>query len=197
MHLFDELLLISTLAKLPFPGAVAFACAAASRQLGNYERAASLYSWPVLRPREIVQLAWEEMSNPQSNWEGLLNEVMDLMPEENENWSIHHSLADDALSSLAYAIRCLRTGDTMEAVWSARRAYEAADQVAIRLLGTVPDTSDAEARVVAHHVVQRELSRQYEDITLLRQAQYHMVRTRALASSLLSDQEVAALMSPR
>ena len=72
---------------------------------------------------------------------------MGLLPAESDDWVIGNALADDALSSLAYAIRCSLTPEPQEAAWAARRAYEAADQAAMRVLGVQPGLPNTEAAI--------------------------------------------------
>jgi len=117
-----------------------------------------------------------------------------MLPEESDDWATKkHALADDALSSLAYAIRCLLTPEPQEAAWAARRAYEAADQAAILVLGVHLGSPNAEAAIKAHSFVQRELARQQTDISLLRADSVDEVQRRAFAAELLTSEEVASL----
>ena len=119
---------------------------------------------------------------------------MSLLPEESDDWVIGHALADDALSSLAYAIRCLLTPEPQEAAWAARRAYEAADQSAIRVLGALAGSPNTEAAIKSHGFVQRELARQRMDLHLLRTDSVDEVQRKAFADQLLTAQEAAALV---
>lgn len=193
MYKFDESLLLEQITPLSSQARVAFAAAAATRQLGNYERfSRNLNPQNELIPRKIVTQLWEDLQLIQirrAKWQTKLDEVMDLLPEENDDWMIAHTLADDALSSLAYAIRCLLIPEPQEAVWAARRAYEAADQAAIRILGVHPGSPDTELTISMHVFVQRELSRQQNDLSLLRREDIKAVHNIALTSDLLNDSE--------
>src|SRR5262249_12079900 len=146
------------------------AAASATRQLGSYERLVSrLGKVKAGRPREIAMHLWKDVRSAEidhATWSKILGEVMNLIPEENDDWTGVEALADDAVSSLAYAIRCLLTRSSQEAVWAARRAYEAADQAAIRTLGVQPEPHTEET-IKAHTFVQRELARQRNDLSLL------------------------------
>jgi hypothetical protein len=196
---FDEKELILSLTSLPSSKLTAFAIAAATRQLTSYERFASKFGLENFqRPREVIDRLWADQQSEVSDrplWSGLLEEVLALIPEEGdgEPWSIDHSLADDALSSLAYAIRCHLAPDPQEAAWAARRAYEAADQAAIRALDVQPGSSMVEAEIRAHAFVQRELERQREDLASLRRGLVDEVKRRAADRPLLTEQEVQTL----
>ena len=198
MYSFDENALIGELGALSSRARIAFAAAAATRQLGNYERLArESESGNEQRPREIVAQMWTDLRAEvidRAAWSERLDEVMSLLPEENDDWVIDHALADDALSSLAYAIRCLVTTEPQEAAWAARRAYEAADQAAIRILGVQPGLPNTEAAIKSHGFVQRELARQRNDLSLLRVDSVDEVQQQAFAGELLTEQEAASLV---
>jgi hypothetical protein len=89
-----------------------------------------------------------------------LSRCMELIPGEDEEPSVdEQAYADDAASAIAYALRTLDSGESQEAAWAARRAYEAADHHVMYRLGL-----EGESQVLAHPVVQTELSRQHRDI---------------------------------
>ncbi len=168
---FDENILVNELGKLPLCGRIAFAAAAATRQLCNYEWYARRFN-PIreLRPREIAIQLWEALltdSFDHPEWALILDEVMGLLPEEGDDWVIRHALADDAISSLAYAVRALLTSEPQNAAWAARRAFEAADQAAIRTLGVQPGLTNTEIAIKSHTLVQREIMRQRRDLDFL------------------------------
>lgn len=198
MYSFDENALVGELRGLRSQARIAFAAAAATRQLGSYERLArALKSGNEQRPREIAAQLWADLQAApvdRDTWSALLDEVMSLLPEESDDWVIGHALVDDALSSLAYAIRCLLTPEPQEAAWAARRAYEAADQAAIRLLGVQPGLPNTETVIKSHSFVQRELARQQNDLFMLRADSVEEVQRQAFIDELLTEQEVASLV---
>lgn len=201
MYSFDERVLVSELAALSNPAQIAFALAAATRQLSNYERFAREFDpGNEQRPRQIVNQLWVDLRNPavdSTAWSVRLDEVMGLLPEEEDDWEIGHALAEDALSSLAYAIRCRLTPEPQEAAWAARRAYEAADQAAIRVLGVQPGLPNSEVTILAHEFVQRELICQQTDLLALRNDLIDEVQRKALTVELLNDHEAATLAHDR
>jgi hypothetical protein len=168
MHGFDEAILVAELATIPAGRQLAFAAAAAIRQLESYEwYARRLCPDAIARPREIAMMLWDESPGERHDWAECLAEVLGLMPEESDEWTVFHSLAEDALASLAYAIRALLTADPQEAAWAARRGYEAVDQAAIRLMGIHPGPQEAEQAILKHALVQQELGRQRRDLLLI------------------------------
>ena len=198
MYSFDENALVGELGALSSRARIAFATAAATRQLGNYERLAhESEAGSEQRPREIAAQLWTDLratAFDRAAWSARLDEVMGLLPEESDDWVIAHALADDALSSLAYAIRCLLTPEPQEAAWAARRAYEAADQAAIRVLGVQPGLPNTEVAIKSHGIVQRELARQRNDLSLLRADSVDEVQRQAFADDILTEQEAASLV---
>lgn len=197
MHSFDEHVLVGELDALPGWAQIAFAAAAATRQLSNYERVAlKQESESIHRPREIADHLWSDLRTSaidHAAWSTRLEEVMGMLPEESDDWDISHALADDALSSLAYAIRCLLTPNSQEATWAARRAYEAADQAAIRILDVQPGLPNTEAAIKSHEIVQRELTRQRNDLSLVCFDSVEEWKQRAFLEQLLTEQEAITL----
>jgi hypothetical protein len=74
------------------------------------------------------------------------------------------SLVEDAQAAAAYALRCAVGGDVMNAVWAARRAYEAADRYAGLRQNVTAFTDAAEEAILGHPTVQSELRRQRRDV---------------------------------
>lgn len=197
MYSFDETVLVDELGMLPSQARIAFA-AAATRQLCNYERVArELGEESAQRPREIAAQLWADLrviAIDREAWSVRLDEVMRLLPEEGDGWVIGHALADDALSSLAYAIRCMLTAEPQEAAWAARCAYEAADQAAIQSLRVQPGLQDTEVAIKSHGFVQREFARQRSDLSLLGTDSVDEVQRQAFANQLLTEKEAATLV---
>lgn len=171
MIAFDEVVLNSELTQLPHVARVALAAAAASRQLHNYESICHLIGLTHADvPVQIVADLWNIVfikKFDETDWKSKLDIVMSLYPAETEHWTLKHALAEDALSSLAYAIRCLLSGDSQEAAWALRCAYEASDQAAIRISDVGLSGANAEQIILSHQFVQRELQRQRRDVMLL------------------------------
>jgi uncharacterized protein YjaG (DUF416 family) len=199
MFSFDEKMLVAELAGLSEHAQVAFAAAAATRQLDSFERFARATGMDEQRPREIALLLWDALQRQpidSSGWSSILDEVMDLQPEEDSGHWVSRALAEDAISALAYAIRCMSTSNPQEAAWAARCAYEAADQAAIRALDVQPGSPTSEALIKSHEWVQRELLRQNRDLTLLISGQETAIselQDHAFAETLLTESEALSV----
>lgn len=201
LHHFDETQLSDDLSKLPAKSRMAFAAAVASRPLGTCERfAGPLGLANGGRPREITVQLWGALrgdSSERATWVVALEEVMNLLPPATESASFAHGLLDDALSSLVYAIRCLLTPQADEAAWAARCAYESIGRAALHALRVPAGTPQAEAQVLAHPWVQRELERQRRDLAALLAdrsvAAIHALQQRVSAEDLLTADEALTL----
>jgi hypothetical protein len=114
---------------------------------------------------------------------------VDLSPEAGgDNW-VSSAFADDALSSVAYTIQSAVEAKSQPAAWAARRAYEAADQAAIVLLGIKPGSPLAEAKIASHSIVQTELDRQDRDLRRLRTGLLRDVYRLSLDEEIISNDE--------
>jgi hypothetical protein len=90
---------------------------------------------------------------------------MCLIPSEDEGvWIQEQAAAEDAGAAVAYALRCRQNGRSQEAAWSARRSYEALDHYVATQENIDMDIPGAEARVLAHPLVQAELAHQRRDL---------------------------------
>jgi uncharacterized protein YjaG (DUF416 family) len=198
---FDERFLVSELESLSDRAQVAFATAAATRQLTSFERLArKLKLKDEHRPREIASRLWDDLTisaAADAEWSGMVDHLLEILPDGSEELWLERALADDALSALAYAIRCRLTLAPQEAAWAARRAYEAADQAAIRITGVQPGSFNAEAELNSHHFVQRELARQQMDLRLLRVGSIEDVRLQAFTNEMLTADEAVSLASKK
>jgi uncharacterized protein YjaG (DUF416 family) len=174
MYNFDETQLLQQLAIQPALARSVFALGAATRLLNCYELfAIESGVTNAQRLRQITNEVWGNIYSADIRKEfliGAIDGVMELLPDTDESdalW-LHRALAEDAVSALAYAIRSLAAPDEQqEAAWAARRAYEAVDQAAIWSLGVQPGVVENEKTILNHAWVQRELSRQQRDISLL------------------------------
>jgi uncharacterized protein YjaG (DUF416 family) len=171
MYAFDESTLNGQISRLPHLARVALAASVTNRQLLNYEAIGnSIGINQTALPSQTMAQLWSVLQNSkfdQAEWKSKLDIVMSLIPDESEQWTLKHALVEDALSSLAYTIRCLLSGDSQEAVWAFRRGYEACDQAAIRILKSDLSNGKSEDFILAHYFVQRELERQNRDVKLL------------------------------
>lgn len=111
-----------------------------------------------------------------------------LLPSEDDAWQAGYPYAEDAATAIVYCLRLVHSGDTQEALWVARRLYEATDNFVLSGAGLTLDQPGSEALILAHPIVQAELTRQLRDLDDLAGAQvvagdsremYSMIRRRA------------------
>lgn len=152
----------------------AFAVACAERLFPAYLEFANLMKQG--KPdilRRVLTLLWDDLEGKpmsQQDVNAQLTAVMDLMPSDDaDKWGPEQAAAEDAVAALAYALRCRDTGSADEAVWASRRAYEAVDQYVMQQETVTTNSNQDEEHILAHPLVQQELSRQQRDLDELAQ----------------------------
>lgn len=165
---FDEKALAGQLRTVPPLHRVVFASSCAtrlSRAYRTFHAKTGLGDPEVIR--EALKLLWEWTRgerHERARYERQLASVMEVMPEEGDSSAPEFPYAEDAASSVAYALRTLLSEDPREPAWSARVVYEALDQYVIRLRGVDVNARDAERRIIAEPLIQVELDRQQRDV---------------------------------
>ena len=185
MQEFDEAELVQRLRTLPRNGRIAFAAACAERLLPAFNAFWQTHHDRPAPLRGILDWVWADPSGEVSfgaNADEALQTCMALIPDEDDEWTDGQPYADDAASSLAYALRAIRSGGAeQEAAWAGRRAYEAVDHFVRHHFGI-----EDEDAIMAHPLMQAELSRQRKDLEDLGTSAgdaIHRVRDRAAADS--------------
>jgi uncharacterized protein YjaG (DUF416 family) len=168
---FDEGKLVDELERLPPRLRAAFAAASAERQLPAYARFSTLAGAGVPdRLTGVLRSVWDDIETLQPNGSALREQLdlcMSLLPEEEERVSEECAYANDAVASVAYAIRARLSGDSREAMWAARRAYDAIDHYVVTRLNLKIIERANETRIVEHPLIQAELRRQQVDMAQL------------------------------
>jgi uncharacterized protein YjaG (DUF416 family) len=170
MQKFDESKLVSELERLPAPLRVAFAAACAERQMIGYRLfcAQTRQGDP-----EALQHALDDVwENPDpkrgvTTLEDQVEAIMNLIPREDGfagSWTQQATNAQNAGMSVIYALRTRISGETQEAAWSARVAYEALDNFVINQKRIDMNEPGAEHQILCHSLVQAELARQRRDL---------------------------------
>jgi uncharacterized protein YjaG (DUF416 family) len=155
--------------QLPNPLRGAFAAACAERLLPAYHKflARSNRGDPCILEQILTRL-WKDLSGEpmsEAETEAQIDACVELIPREDDGpWVAEQAAAEDAVAALAYALRCRRSGLAKEAAWAAGRAYEALDDYVINHEDVDTNIAGAEARVLAHPLVQAELARQQRDL---------------------------------
>ena len=165
---FDEVYLVNRLAKMDTTKRVAFAAACATRLLPLFEQyAVNFFSEGSETIRKALNLVWRSVTEGIWNHEiinNLIENVMDIMPEEDIEWTPLHAYAEDATASTAYTLRALISNNPREAGWAARRSYETVDLAAQKIIDFKPDKKDSEIQLLSHPLIQQELQRQKQDL---------------------------------
>lgn len=168
---FEEPTLMMKLDKLSRLDRAAFATACAGRLQEAYAKFAMRTGrGDSAAFTAILGTLWNDLAGGKADSETdqLVEESMRLIPQEDENeWALDQAAAEDAGSALTYALRCRRSGSVMDAVWAARRAYEALDQYVINHENIDPNLPGSEVLVAAHGLIQAELKRQQRDLNEL------------------------------
>ncbi len=137
MFSFDEPLLKLQLDRLPPQARVAFAASCTQR----LRSACHVFAADLGRPQtadhfdDVLGYVWAHiLVKPDiSTLERLFAEVMESIPDEDApQWMQTTPYGDDALSALAYTLTCLKSGDSQDAAWTARRLYDALDCDVVR-----------------------------------------------------------------
>jgi hypothetical protein len=199
MFSYDKRRLLGALAALPPEARLAYAAAAATRLMPACERFAFVAATGREgRARDIVAELWQCIltDDPaQQPWPDVLDEVMGMIPGKEAEGGLLTQMAEDALASLAYAIRCLLVDDAAQAEAAVGREYDATDQAAIKTMGVVPTSPKKEAMLLAHPLIQRALGRQQQDLTLLRHGDVAELLRQAVANPTFTEQELTAFSS--
>jgi uncharacterized protein YjaG (DUF416 family) len=193
---FTETSVKDRLAHLSPRGRAVFAWSCSARLLPGYLKwhdevgtlPASFVKDMLVRIGEQLRNAPEDQTFHELDSE--VDTLLELMPTENSAWSPSHPIAEDAVASLAYTLRSMATGDPQESAWAARRAYEAADQLAILDLAREGSELPDERRLLIHSAVQKELARQEYDFGLISQGNIIAIIDSASMRSIFDYQQV-------
>jgi uncharacterized protein YjaG (DUF416 family) len=166
---FEEAQLVKTLDRLPRELRVVFAAACAERLLPAYavfsERAGR--GNPTALRQSLTSL-WDDLDRNRLTdveVQAMIDACMASIPKEDDvPWVPEQASAEDAGAAVAYALRCRQNGQSQEAAWAGRRAYEALDHFVVNFEDIDVNKPGAEARVLGHAAVQAELTRQRRDL---------------------------------
>jgi uncharacterized protein YjaG (DUF416 family) len=166
---FEEAQLLSKIEHLSRHDRTAFAGACAERMLRAYSKFSDRTGWGnPAKLREILTRLWSDLAGDamsETEADAQIHETVELIPGENDRpLVLEQAAAEDAVSAVAYALRSRQSGLSQEAVWAARRAYEALDHFVINHEHIDTNSAGAEARVLAHPLIQAELLRQQRDL---------------------------------
>lgn len=148
---------------------VAFGAACAHRVEPAYRAYARVATMDQAFLGQTLERLWSDLKHEKklrdAEIASLIAACIALVPEEDpERPFILTAVAEHATAATAYALRARQSFAAQEAAWAARRAYEAADQYAIRDLAISQAGEENERLILSHPVVQAELERQRRDL---------------------------------
>jgi uncharacterized protein YjaG (DUF416 family) len=109
---------------------------------------------------------------------------LSLMPIDQADTDPNRLCAENAIASIAYAIRTQLSGDSQEAVWAAARAYETVDGYVISRLNRTIVDRDIEPQILAHPLIQSELQKQRRDLVEMRDLAKNSKEYRAIIADI-------------
>jgi hypothetical protein len=160
----DETTLTEDLASIPREAGVAFA-AACARRLTAASQANGIDVTLVLSA--VDRLREFAVGRDIGDVAELEAKLIAIMPDEDDCADLPDFVYGDAIASTVYTLLYASGGDVQNAVWAARRAYEAVDLCAGRTVEGTVFTPDVEAATLGHPWVQSELRRQRRDLQSL------------------------------
>lgn len=198
---FNEQALVKELDRLPSPLRVVFAAASAERLLPAYTRFSRRTGrGDATALTAILERLWQDIQGSRMDAQQVQENVdvsMSLIPQEDSGpWAPDQAWAEDAAAAVTYALRCRQSGQSQEAAWAARRAYEALDHFVISQEGIEATKAGAEEQVLAHPLVQAELLRQRHDLDELLAADDQDVVRVAKRMHMKAQAESEAVFNP-
>jgi uncharacterized protein YjaG (DUF416 family) len=171
---FEEQWLRGELDRLPRTHRAAFAAACAERLFPAYVRfSEEARTGDVETLRGALSRLWQDLAGDalsELEIHGAARRCLALVPPE-EPWLESQPSAEDAAASVVYALQSRVNEGSQEALWSARRAYDALDSLVRGDRPAVPVTASPDQRALEHELVQAELARQARDLQELLDAQ--------------------------
>jgi hypothetical protein len=161
------------LASLPRRLRTAFAAACTQRLMPGYTRFASGNFKP--NPQQAMKILdelWNDIENGSSD-PGKLKRDFEicetLIPGDDVSYFDGFEYVEDAMVSLAYAIKSELEGGAEEAMWAAERGESSLFRFVEGLVGDVESRADM-ARIYSHPLMQTELRRREADLADLQSA---------------------------
>jgi len=172
-YIFQENELRDRLATLPCWKIVAFALCCAERLMPAYVRyseKAALNTEDSELYANALALIWNQLldqENPRHEIENMVQKCLDSIPTEDRAWELGEPYAEDAGAAVTYAIRSWLSCSAQEAVYAARRIYEALEHFVTNAVGTIPQSDADKQQIHLNPLIQQELSRQKHDLEQL------------------------------
>ncbi|CAD85170.1 DUF416 family protein [Nitrosomonas europaea] len=167
---FSESKLKEILDQLPIEAQSAFAASCAQRIFTcyvEYARVAKSKKVDLDAYSEAISYVWNAViagNHDAIILNGLLERCMAVLPSEEDAWESGTPYAEDAAAAIIYSLRSLASGCPQEAIWAAKRVYEAVDNFVVNTYNVNTNATDGEKFILDHPIVSNELSRQLRDL---------------------------------
>lgn len=163
---YSEGMLLARLEVLPTTQRRLFAVGCAELLLSEYREGAVGHDSATLMA--ALDLAWRCVEHVPTDVDidreiALLS---DSMPDPDE-YSDQNAIVENVYAAAIYALRCVRSGASQDAIWAARQGYEAADLQAQLRLNPDLNAPGAEQRLLASSEVQTALAAQEKLLDIL------------------------------
>jgi hypothetical protein len=169
---FDEEKLVRELGELPKNLRAAFAASCAQRLLPGYMRyATDSTNANMAALSQALANLWKDIEEDRADVASLTkchDLCLSLIPGDDKGYVPGQEFAEDAAASVAFVTRVKLTGDSQEAAWAARRAYDALDHYVIERFNVDTAAPAAQLLIDSYPIVQSEFRRQQTDLVELR-----------------------------
>lgn len=173
MKTFDEKALNIRLAKLSTKSRVAFAACCATRLRPAYRAYhVKTEAGDLTILDAALAFVWLSIDGPQdvnkSVAESHIEQVMALMPQEDDKWTELSKFAEDSVAAVAYALRCSMRNNpseaAKEAAWAARRVFESVSSYITETKSIDLNRKGFSELIDREPIMQMELTRQARDL---------------------------------
>ena len=113
--------------------------------------------------KEALDSIWQDVQGrplTKAELETILDRCEPLIPTDEEDTTEDAAYAEDAATSIAYAIEARLTDDAQKAAWAARRAFEAVDYFIMCQIGSTTIEPEHLRFALSQPIVQAKLRRQ-------------------------------------
>lgn len=188
MLTYDKGEVLRQINSLPPNERLAFAAACCERLLPNYLAFKNDVGWGDEKPlRNALDRVWEYASGAviiPDDVRALLPVCESVTPDADDFQVLLTGPAQDAVFAICNTLDYLLNGNTASLAECSAHAIDTVDLYVQETENIPPQSSDLESRIREHHLMQREIQRQCDDLSQLRQSQsIDEIRERCLATT--------------
>jgi hypothetical protein len=166
---FDEDQINRNLKSIPVRAAVAFALSCAERLKPiKIARERNIHPGSINLLQEVFGALWQfSLNNECVDFLNLRSKLQLLLSNEEQDILEIDSIMDDGIAAMMYALSVACNNNSNEAIWAARRAYDAADRIVQQKLNSSNIGISEECFILSDVIVQQEIERQQRDLNFL------------------------------